>query len=506
SFDADGRDLYQTDDFAFCAFMGINIHVDASGDDVYRSGLFSQGAAMFGLGMLLDAKGSDSYSATSFAQGLGGTMAVGALIDHAGDDVYYIGGKYYHKPLMPNDYRSMGQGMGFGFRPDFAGGLGLLYDHSGNDKYIGGVYAQGVAYWYAGGILIDESGNDVYNAIYYPQGSGIHLAYGILFDGEGDDNYYTRNGPGQGAGHDWSLGILIDKSGNDAYSIPGGNGLGLSNSVGIFVDSSGDDRYERKDSSSLGFANMARGTGGIGLFLDAGGKDSYPDTLYTNNHTWQRGTYGIGRDKELNILEKTKIEALAEEVSADIDSLAVISEIFSIASEWEVGSSIQRVRKARSIMLARDEEATEYILQTKIATKSGLEYRALEELVKNSTFFKAGLFRTLSSEDSLAVKNSMALISATGDSLLLDFLADLLNAKKYVPAALGTLGNITTQRSIELLAGYMNHASERYRYITARSLSALKMPEAYELLRLYEDDPSFLVRTLIKNTKPPQTQ
>jgi hypothetical protein len=106
---------------------------------------------------------------------------------------------------MPNDYRTMGQGMGFGMRPDYAGGLGLLYDKSGNDKYIGGVYAQGVGYWYATGILIDESGNDVYNAIYYPQGSGIHLASGILYDGAGDDTYYSRNGPGQGAGHDWAL-------------------------------------------------------------------------------------------------------------------------------------------------------------------------------------------------------------------------------------------------------------------------------------------------------------
>lgn len=501
SYDAEGNDLYHCDDYAFSAFLGQNLHLDKSGDDVYQGGLFNQGAAMFGVAVLIDEAGSDSYNASSFAQALGGTLAVGALLDYDGDDRYYIGGKYFHKPLMPNDYRSMGQGMGFGFRPDFAGGLGLLYDRSGNDKYIGGVYAQGVAYWYAGGILIDENGNDVYNAIYYPQGSGIHLAYGMLFDGEGDDNYYTRNGPGQGAGHDWSLGILIDKSGNDAYSIPGGNGLGLSNSVGIFVESSGDDRYERKDSSSLGYANLARGTGGIGLFLDAGGKDSYPDTLYQNDFSWQRGVYGIGKDLELNIITKSKVEEMADLESADIDSLAAISDIFSIASEWEVGSAIQRVRKARGIMLSRHTEAADYVIQNKMNTKSGLEYRALEELVKNSQYFKAKLYNVLYANDSLAVKNAIALISSEGDSLLTDFLQGLLESNKYVPSALNALGNIKNPISMQLLASYMNHSSERYRFICARSLINLKMPEADALLESHRDDPSFLVRTMIRNRK-----
>ncbi len=499
SLDVAGDDLYRTDDFSFCSFMGSMMHRDLAGADVYQGGLFSQAAAMFGVALLVDEAGSDCYSATSFAQGLGGTMGIGALLDYRGDDVYYIGGKYLHKPLMPLDYRSMGQGMGFGLRPDYAGGLGLLYDRNGNDKYLGGVYAQGVGYWYAVGMLIDETGNDVYNAIYYPQGSGIHLACGVLFDGEGDDNYYTRNGPGQGAGHDWSFGMLVDKGGNDSYSIPGGNGLGLSNSVGIFVDSSGDDRYERKVDNSLGYANQSRGTGGIGLFLDAGGKDVYPDSLYANDKQWQRGCYGIGEDMELNIVALSKVEELAEQVSADIDSLAAIADIFAIASEWEVGSSVQRVRKARSILKARDTEAADYIVASKLATESGLEYRALEALVKESEAFKEKLFTTLSSSDSLVVKNALALIAGTADSTLIDFLSELLQQKKYVPSSLSALGSIQTQSSLDLLRPFVAHSSERYRFIAARSLMNLKSPEAAELLQSLRDDPSFLVRTLVRN-------
>lgn len=499
SLDVAGNDVYRTDDFSFCSFLGMMMHRDLAGADVYQGGLFTQAAAMFGLALLIDEAGSDSYAATSFAQGLGGTMGVGALLDYMGDDVYYIGGKYLHKPLMPLDYRSMGQGMGFGLRPDYAGGLGLLYDRNGNDKYLGGVYAQGVGYWYAVGMLIDEKGNDVYNAIYYPQGSGIHLACGVLFDGEGDDNYYTRNGPGQGAGHDWSFGMLVDKGGNDSYSIPGGNGLGLSNSVGIFVDSSGDDRYERKVDNSLGFANLSRGTGGIGLFLDAGGKDSYPDSLYANNKQWQRGSYGIGKDMELNIVALSKVEELAVQVSAEIDSLAEIAEIFAIASEWEVGSSVQRVRKARSILKARETEAADYIVTSKLATESGLEYRAMDALVKESVVFKEKLFTTLSSSDSLTVKNAIALIAGTADSTLIDFLGELLLQKKYVPAALSALGSIQTQSSLDLLTPFVAHSSERYRFIAARSLMNLKSPEAAQLLQSLRDDPSFLVRTLVRN-------
>jgi len=509
SYDLDGDDSYSADDFSCSAFCGYQTHLDNKGSDSYRSGLFTQGAAMFGVSVLLDNSGSDIYSATSFAQGVGGTRGLGALLDHNGHDVYYIGGKYLHKPLMPFDFRSMGQGMGFGFRPDLAGGLGLLYDAGGNDKYIGGVYAQGVGYWYASGLLIDEKGNDVYNAIYYPQGSGIHLACGFLFDGEGDDSYYTRNGPGQGAGHDWSLGILIDRSGNDHYSIPGGNGLGLTNSVGIFLDSGGDDRYERRDASSIGFANMARGTGGIGLFLDAGGKDSYPDlpkesdgdepaSAPANDSFWQRGSFGLGQDLELNIITESKTETLAEMESADLDSLMAIDELFAIAAEWEVGSAVEKVRKAREIMLSREEEASSYVIENKLNTKSGLEYRALEALISKSPRFKTALFNELASTDTLKAKNALALIAGTGDSTLITYIGDFLQSRKYVAASLSALGGLKTDPSIDLLIPFTESSSERLRYISVRSLVGIGNPRAMDIIKGKKDDSSFLVRTMVR--------
>ncbi len=499
SIDLSGNDTYRTDDYAFSSFCGMNFHLDAAGDDIYQNGLFSQGAAMFGIALLLDKGGNDIYSATSLAQGLGGVMGAGVILDWDGNDVYYIGGKYLHQPLAPFDYRSLGQGMGFGMRPDYAGGLSLLYDHNGNDRYIGGVYAQGVGYWYATGMLIDVNGNDVYNAVYYPQGSGIHLANGILWDGEGDDQYYSKNGPGQGAGHDWAFGFFYDGGGNDVYSIPGGNGLGLTNSVGIFIDVSGNDRYERKDQNNYGHANLARDSGGIGLFLDAGGDDVYPDTLFTANNTWQRGIYGIGRDVDLFRQELTRTEAAATHAVTEVDSLLPIDRLFAIASEWEVGSAVQRVRQARQYLFAREDEAIRYITQNKLTSKSGLEYRTLEEFVRTSETFKLDLFKQLTHPDTLAVKTAVSLIAATGDTLLLPQLQEFISGDRFIPLTLSVLGSIKDPAGIGILSGFTEHPSERYRYIAARSLRRLAMPEATALLKSMTSDRSFLVQTLLRD-------
>jgi len=498
SYDLSGNDTYLLDDFAFSAFMGVNLHVDYAGADSYRSGLFSQGAAMQGIGMLVDMEGNDTYNATTMAQGLGSVGGVGALLDYSGADTYILGGKYTHAPLMPDDFRSMGQGMGFGMRPDFAGGLGLLYDKAGNDKYLGGVYAQGVGYWYATGVLIDEAGNDVYNAVYYPQGSGIHLASGFLYDGGGNDTYYSRNGPGQGAGHDWGMGMLIDNSGNDAYSIHGGNGLGLSNSVGIFIDKSGDDRYERNEAQNYGNAAFARSTGGIGLFLDMGGKDSYHDSSKADNSNWEKGTYGLGRDIELG---EKPLSITQEKISDDplVAADAPIEEVFAAASEWEVGSAVNRVREARKILVERQEEALPYIVKNKLSGKSGLEYRALEAFLDKVPGFKDQLFNFVEDSDSLKAKTAMSLIAGVGDSTLIVPIKRHLENKRYITACISLLGSIKSEESIKILSTYAFHSSERYRYIAARSLRQIGSNGAIEVLKSMNRDESFLVQALIRN-------
>ncbi len=511
SYDIMGDDVYAGDDYTLRSFLGYLLAHDIDGNDIYKGGLNSIAAATFGLNLLIDEKGCDHYSTTELGEGFAGPLAAGFLIDTDGSDMYYAGGKYLHVPLAPFDHRSLSQGFGFGVRPYLGGGIGVLYDRLGNDVYQGAVYSQAVAYWYALGIIIDKAGNDFYSAVYYPQGSGIHLAGGFLYDEEGEDHYYSKHGPGQGAAHDYAVGYLIDRKGNDIYSIEGGNGLGLTNSVALFLDASGNDRYERNVSSNFGYANTARNTGSIGIFLDTGGNDIYPissDTSgyhekYQNDAKWSYGTYGVGWDTLMIVEEVAAVEEKAEEDASSVDSLASIKEIFSIASEWGVGSSTKRVAKAAEILLNRDAESSEYIFGNKLDTKGSLEYRAILNFAKKSSEFGSYLPQALANEDSVVVKNALALIGELRDSTLIDTLSLMLDQKKFVSSVLSSLGKMKTDSAVQLLENYMNSSSERIRVIVARGFLLTDTPRSIDLLRQMKDDPSFLIRTMykLKNSK-----
>jgi hypothetical protein len=496
--DSSGSDYYFGNDYTFSAIFGYQQHKDKEGNDTYQTGLHSLAASSFGISFLINERGNDFYSATQSGEGFGGTLGSGLLLDTAGNDVYFTGGKYLHAPLVPADYRSLGQGFGFGLRPDFAGGIGVLCDLDGNDYYNGGVYAQGTGYWYALGIVIDESGNDFYNAVYYPQGSGIHLAGGFLYDGGGEDHYYSKHGPGQGAGHDYAVGFLIDRNGNDVYSIDGGNGLGLTNSVGIFLDAGGNDRYERHFSSNYGFANQARDAGGIGIFLDLDGDDFYPLEYTKNNDSWLRGTYGIGIDTLFFQQTKTISEVVLEDFNVEIDSSASIDVVFSIASEWAVGANQKRVEKAREILMTREEETADYIFREQLGTKSGLTYRAIEHFASRSEFFKPMLKKALHHTDSLCVKNAISLLAEMKDDSILENLQFFLSQNRYLPTVLSALGSFASDASVSLLKEYMYSDSERIRFITARSLKKINTQESLQYLQQMKNDSSFLLKSMTR--------
>lgn len=498
--DLQGNDIYRGGDHALSAFFGYNRFTDISGDDIYVAGLHSLGAATCGITILTDETGSDIYSVSELGEGYAGTLAIGLLIDHEGNDLYYAGGKYLHAPLAPLDYRSLSQGFGYGIRPDMAGGIGILFDGTGNDRYNGAVYSQAVAYWYALGILIDNEGNDFYSSVYYPQGSGIHLAGGFLLDRAGEDHYYSKHGPGQGAGHDYAVGFLVDRGGDDSYSIEGGNGLGLTNSVGIFLDVSGNDSYERNNSNNYGHANEARGSGGLGIFLDTGGEDSYANQDCSNDTAWVSGTYGLGIDTLL-VNQIEIVEKMAEAEAAQIDSLAEIAEIFSIASQWGVGSAAKRVEMAGEILIKRKTEAAEYIFSTQMGTKSALVYRALANFIEKSTTFQEFIPELLQHQDSLWVKNTISLIGEMNDSTYVDTLKSFVEKKKYLKTTLSALGNIKSNKSVDILNNFIKDDSEKIRVIVARGLKNIDTDYSRALLNEMENDPSFLIQTMIRLLK-----
>ncbi len=505
--DKKGNDTYRSFHNSLGAgLIGIGILLDYEGDDFFFGGCFSQGAGNLGVGILTDIKGHDKYVGYENCQAFSSTWGYGLLTDFEGNDVYNAGGKYLHKPLLPNDYRTLSQGFSIGFRPIASGGIALLYDKAGQDYYNGSVFAQGTSYWYSLGMLYDAEGNDFYNATQYSQGAGIHLAIGILIDRSGNDFYYSRFGPAQGEGHDFSVGILIDKRGNDYYITSGGQGIGLTNSFGLLVDNEGDDIYTTKERNfGQGMANWSRGFGGIGIFIDMQGDDKYPRESPADNTTsWTQSVYGFGIDLKG---QPRNVEAEIQEEPDTIKlKTASIEEVFREAALWEVGSAKKRVRAGRKELLNRTEQAIDYIFDKKIATKDGLELRAIEELAKSvydtlntdtliKIRFKALLYRTLYHKDRWARGNSAYLLGKIKaidaiDSLILAFKQKRVRARTMI----GAFEDIGDSSVVPIIISFLKDKEEPTRIASARALAKLKDPRAIPALYNALNDNIFTVR------------
>jgi HEAT repeat protein len=281
--------------------FGCGLLMAGPGNQTFEANVFGQGAAEFGAGILWQRGGDTRYTAAELAQGFGGVQGCGLLLDESGDDAYFAGGKFACG-WLPGRYFSLSQGFGEGMRPFAGGGVGILCDLKGNDRYNADVYGQGASYWYSVGLLLDADGNDVYRADQYCQGAGIHLSAGALIDWTGNDQYAAEH-ICQGAAHDYSVGLLIDRAGNDAYDgITTAQGSAINNSFAMLLDRAGDDVYTGRDpkaSQAAGHDGDKREYGSIALLLDLGGHDEYSQGQ-SNNTVWLKPFYGAGLDCEAN--------------------------------------------------------------------------------------------------------------------------------------------------------------------------------------------------------------
>lgn len=475
--DLSGNDTYRCGSFSMgSGLLGSGIIYDKKGNDLYDGELFNIGSGYIGIGIVFDQEGNDTYRGLAYTEGFAGVLGYGSLVDLNGNDVYSSGGLFLHKPLLPNSYFSFAQGFSIGARPDFGGGIGFLYDKNGNDFYNAGTYAQGTSYWYSGGFLIDDDGEDFYNAVQYSQGAGIHLSYGLLKDKKGNDIHISRYGPSMGEGHDFAVGILIDSSGNDRYYVSGGIGIGLNNSVGLFVDFSGNDVYQITEKMDgiyfgIGDVNTGRGFEGVGLFLDLGGKDTYPDGRYRDDFIWSRGIYGIGWDKNSEIKE----EDIKQIPSPDFSNMK-IEDVFNIASEWGVGENVERVNNAITELVKRDIQAIEYIFREKIGTKSSLEIRAIEEVVKkNKEKSKDYILKSLRDENWIVRRNTLNLVFAIELKEAISMIKEDIKNKeneRILRTYITTLGKLKDGR--EIIEGFLKHKREDVRIASLQALGEIK--------------------------------
>jgi hypothetical protein len=286
---------------------GVGVLYDAGGDDSYEAEGFSQGAGAWGIGLLLDDAGDDHHVLYQAGQGYGFARGVGILLDRTGADVYVansgepsLGGDL----LYPSDQlpgppassvsanHSFAQGCGAGHRPDwpdaghpFPGGIGLLRDASGDDRYMAGVFAQGVGFVQGVGMLLDGAGDDQYDALYYAQGAGVHQGVALLTDRNGSDRYdltFPNQGASLGMANDLSVAIVFDQNGDDqvrasALSL----GSGLANGVAVFAFDGGEDAFRASSADGFGGASMGDVSGArkdaptLGIFVKARGHGKY---------------------------------------------------------------------------------------------------------------------------------------------------------------------------------------------------------------------------------------
>lgn len=297
--DRAGNDIYEGKLLtAGAACFGVSLLMDRAGNDTYSGSDWSAGAAMYGAGLLIDlGGGSDTYLGEFLCQGVGGPLGLGALIDDGGNDVYRANGPEPSAYEVPAVYNSFSQGVGFGYRNYGAGGVGLLSDLGGDDRYEAGEFAQGGAYYYAIGVLHDAGGRDLYYGNRYTQGFGVHQGFGILADDAGNDVYWSQVAANQGGAWDIGAGLLIDRGGDDTYRADGlAQGGASEQGIAMLVDLDGRDRYDAAGGATQGQSGgndyhfHTTGALSFSLLMDLGGKEDIYSRERPNNATAVTGT------------------------------------------------------------------------------------------------------------------------------------------------------------------------------------------------------------------------
>ena len=282
------------------AFGGA-ILLDRGGDDAYAARSASVAAAFHGTALLLDAAGTDVYTVGVQGEAFAGPGGLAVLWDGGGDDTYVAGGVAPDRGRNPRHSLSLAQGCGFGLRPDAEGGTAVLVDVSGDDRYEGEIFAQGLGYWGGAGLLWDAAGDDSYLAVQYAQGTGLHYGVGVLSDAGGADTYLA-GGLAQGCGHDRGIGACTDQAGDDHYAGAGlASGAASAGGLGMFWDGAGDDRYYLNPLTNLGCDASSADRPGFALHVDAGGRDRFglagaqPDTSAParDGALWFTGRAGV---------------------------------------------------------------------------------------------------------------------------------------------------------------------------------------------------------------------
>ncbi|MDZ7815754.1 MAG: hypothetical protein U5N86_07050 [Planctomycetota bacterium] len=315
-FDLEGDDQYVSIQWGQASsFMGCGTLIDMAGDDVYRGRELCQAASIFGISVLIDADGNDRYEGNEFCQALAGAGSCAMLLEGGGDDTYYSKGS---RPTNYGDagiYDGWSQGCAIGFRSFSSGGVAVLADASGVDRYEAGNFSQGGGYYFGLGILTDcSTEDDHYIGSRYNQGFSAHQAVGAFYDEGGDDLYQTRQAVAQGLAWDECVTFFIDANGNDTYEGSGfSQGASAHNSFCLFHDRYGSDRYYCPQGQARAGGNDYHGGYSFSLFLDTGGATDYYDASGSrDDYLRLKKEYGLFADLPVRLEYFMKIPGWLE--------------------------------------------------------------------------------------------------------------------------------------------------------------------------------------------------
>ncbi|HYR83724.1 MAG TPA: hypothetical protein VE422_06575 [Terriglobia bacterium] len=303
--DRKGNDEYVSREWAQgAAVLGTALFLDESGDDIYRGDQYAQGFAAWGIAIHMDYEGDDVYDAHFVSQGVGMPGGAGWLLNGKGNDSYYSKGKH------PTEYGDVGifdswsQGSAVGFRGMQSGGVALLYDGGGKDRYEAGNFSQGGGYYFGIGMLRDGGReNDVYIGSHYNQSFAAHQAVGYFEDIGGNDFYTTRQAVAQGSSWDETITLFIDHSGDDTYE--GGasysQGASAHNGFCLFLDLGGRNRFVYAMPQGSAGPNDYHGGKSFSLFVAADDKGNAYTSKMKPSSIRLNGEHGIFADLPASI-------------------------------------------------------------------------------------------------------------------------------------------------------------------------------------------------------------
>jgi len=177
------------------------------------------GTGLAGMGLVVAGKESDRLRCAYRGLGVGLPLGIGWVVNPGGDDAYF-GTSSQSLKGASGKVRSDAIGFASGISrvgSPFAGGIGLLTDLAGDDKYESG--DRSISYAEFGGAtsIFDESGDDNYQAGESAIVTANEEASAYLHDLGGSDLYLAPSGNSIVSAGESSNAILFDRAGDDRY-------------------------------------------------------------------------------------------------------------------------------------------------------------------------------------------------------------------------------------------------------------------------------------------------